>query len=180
MNFFKKYFDIIHANVSAIPSEQLVKSVDMLRAVSKKNGKVIIIGNGGSAAMASHVSVDLTKNAGIRSITFNEADLITCFANDFGYERWIEKAMVYYADEKDLLIAISSSGKSLNIINGAKKAKETGIPVISFSGFDKNNPLSKLGDVNYWVESKGYNIVEMTHHIWLVAIVDYLIGKIEY
>ena len=180
MNFFKKYFDIIHSKISAIPPEQLVKAVDMIRAVNKKNGKVIIIGNGGSAAMASHISVDLTKNAGIRSITFNEADLITCFANDFGYERWLEKAIAYYADKKDLLIAISSSGNSLNIINGVKKAKEIGIPVISCSGFDKNNPLSKLGDLNYWVESKGYNIVEMTHHIWLVAIVDYLIGKIEY
>ncbi len=180
MNFFKEYFDLIHSKVSAIDSEQLVKAVDMMRATSKEGGKVIILGNGGSAAMASHISVDLTKNAGIRSISFNEADLITCFANDFGYERWFEKALECYADKNDMLIAISSSGKSLNIINGVQKAKDIGLPVITCSGFDKNNPLSKLGDINYWVESKGYNIVEMAHHIWLVAIVDYLIGKIEY
>ena len=84
----------------------------------------MIFGNGGSAAIASHVSVDLTKNANIRSVNFNEADLITCFSNDYGYERWVEKAIDFYADDKDVLILISSSGKSLNMINACKAARE--------------------------------------------------------
>ena len=125
--------------------------------------------------MASHVAVDFTKAAGIRAINFNEADLITCFANDYGYERWVYNALEFYADRGDLAILISSSGKSQNMIIGAEKAKEMGLHVITVSGFSPDNPLRELGDLNLWAESYEYNIVEMTHHIWLVAIVDYLI-----
>ena len=67
----------------------------------------MIFGNGGSAAIASHFSVDLTKTANIRSVNYNEADLITCFSNDYGYERWVEKAVDFYGDANDLIIVIS-------------------------------------------------------------------------
>ena len=127
--------------------------------------------------MASHVAVDLTKAAKIRAVNFNEADLITCFSNDYGYERWVEKALEAYADSGDLAILISSSGKSENMLNGAKKAKNMGVSVITVSGFLSDNPLSKLGNLNLWADSIEYNIIEMTHHIWLVAIIDYLIEK---
>ena len=113
-------------------------------------------------------------------INFNEADLLTCFANDYGYEDWVKQSLVFYADEGDLVILISSSGSSKNLINGARFAKEMGLSLITFSGFQRNNPLSQLGDLNFYVDSKGYNIVEMTHHVWLVALVDRIIGKIEY
>jgi len=125
--------------------------------------------------MASHVAVDFTKAAGIRAINFNEADLITCFSNDYGYEHWVAQALEAYADSGDMTILISSSGKSQNILNAAEKAKNMGLSVITVSGFSPNNPLRKLGDLNLWVDSSEYNIVEMTHHIWLVAIIDYLI-----
>ena len=125
--------------------------------------------------MASHVAVDFTKAAGIRAINFNEADLITCFANDYGYEHWVAKALEAYADPGDLVIMISSSGKSKNIINGAEKAKNMGLSLITFSGFLTENLLRNLGDLNLWVDSSEYNIVEMTHHVWLVAIIDFLI-----
>ena len=141
----------------------------------------MIFGNGGSAAIASHVSVDLTKNANIRCTNYNEADLITCFANDYGYERWIEKAVDFYADQNDVLILISSSGKSKNMINACKSAKNKKISkIITFTGHDKNNPLSKLGDINFWINSKAYNFVENTHQIWLLTICDLIIGKREY
>ena len=129
--------------------------------------------------MASHVAVDFTKAAGIRAINFNEADLITCFANDYGYEHWVAKALEAYADPGDLAILISSSGKSPNIVKGAEKAKKIGVSVITVSGFLSANPLSKLGDLNLWVDSTEYNIVEMTHHVWLVAVIDYLIETKE-
>ena len=83
--------------------------------------------------------------------------------------------MEAYADSGDLAILISSSGKSQNILNAAKKAKEMGLSVITVSGFLSENPLRKLGDLNLWINSTEYNIVEMTHHVWLVAIIDYLI-----
>ena len=125
----------------------------------------------------SHNASPFTKAARIQAINFNEAALLTCLSNDYGYENWVEKALEFYANPGDLVILISSSGKSLNIINGAEKAKNMKISLVTLSGFSKDNPLRKLGDLNLWINSSEYNIVEMTHHIWLVAIIDYLIAK---
>lgn len=122
--------------------------------------------------MASHVAVDLTKAAGVRAITFNEANLITCFANDYGYEKWVEKAIESYAAKDDLVILISSSGQSQNILNGARTAKKMGLKLVTLSGFKSDNPLRALGDLNLWINSHQYNYVEMVHHIWLLAVVD--------
>ena len=173
--YFTNYFKNIYQNIESIESVQLEQSASMVWATHKAGKKIIVVGNGGSAAMASHVAVDFVKAASIRAINFNEADLITCFANDYGYENWVGKALEAYADPGDLAILISSSGKSQNILNAAEKANEMGLSVITVSGFLSDNPLRKLGDLNLWVDSTEYNIVEMTHHVWLVAIIDYLI-----
>lgn len=179
MSFYIEYFQELNKKISMVDEQLLEKSVDLITNTSKKGKKVIIIGNGGSAAMASHVAVDLTKNAGIRSINFNEADLLTCFSNDYGYEEWVKYALEFYADKGDLGIFISSSGSSKNIINGAMKAKILGMEIITLSGFSQKNILRNLGNINLFVESRSYNIVEMTHHIWLLAIVDRIIGKVK-
>lgn len=178
--FFTNYFQFMQLGMESVNYNDLIKVSDKIRSVNKRGNKLIIAGNGGSAAMSSHVSVDFTKAAGVRAINFNEADLLTCFSNDYGYEKVFEKAVEFYADEGDLLILISSSGNSPNVINAAKKAKQLKMNVVTFSGFDNNNKLKDMGDFNFWVDSKAYNIVEMTHHIWLLAIVDYIIGNIEY
>tara|TARA_Y100000590_G_scaffold260041_1_gene292103 strand:+ start:2623 stop:3189 length:567 start_codon:yes stop_codon:yes gene_type:complete len=160
---------------------QLSDFADLIKLVNNQGKKVLIFGNGGSAAIASHFSVDITKNAKMRCVNFNESDLITCFANDYGYEHWVEKAVDFYGDEGDLIVLISSSGKSKNMINAVKIAREKNFKsVITFSGFDRKNPLRQLGDLNFWVESKAYNYVENLHQIWLLAIVDLIIGKKEY
>ena len=159
--------------------DDLVKIKSLFQSTSKQGGKVILAGNGGSAAMASHVAVDITKNAGIRAVTFNEYDLITTLANDYGYENWISKAIELYHNPKDIIVLISASGQSLNVINAASKSKELGLPIITFSGMSPQNPLRDKGDINLWVDSKIYNIVEMTHHIWLLAIVDMIISNTE-
>lgn len=174
--FFNTYFDSIASCVKTVETELLVNIAKLIQA-PKRTGTVFIVGNGGSAAMASHVAVDFTKAAGIRAINFNEADLITCFANDYGYENWVAKAIEAYGDPGDLLILISSSGRSPNIINAANYAKQHAFPLVTLSGFDSDNPLRKLGDINLWVDSKSYNIVEMTHHIWLLSVVDYIISE---
>ena len=168
-----------------IPNDEIIEKITLIKKilleVKKNNSKVMIFGNGGSAAIASHVSVDLTKNAQIRSVNYNEADLITCFSNDYGYERWIEKAIEFYGKNKDVLILISSSGKSQNMINACKAAKKKNISkVITLTGHEKNNPLSKLGNINLWIESKAYNFIENTHQLWLLTICDLIIGKREY
>ena len=180
MDFYKNYFELLHEKIAEIEGELLDQAVDLIKSTIANQRKIIIVGNGGSAAMASHVAVDLTKNAGIRAINFNEADLLTCFANDYGYEHWVSQALKFYADKGDLAILISSSGSSKNILNGAGMAKDIGLQIITFSGFNPKNPLRKMGDINLFVDSKGYNIVEMSHHVWLLAIVDKIIGKIEY
>lgn len=178
--FFEKFNILLTKAINSIDNNQLVKAAEILKEVKSSGKKIIVVGNGGSAAMASHVAVDLTKAAGCRAVTFNEADLLTCFANDYGYENWVEKALNFYADKGDVIILISSSGTSKNIINGGNWAKQNGIKVITLSGFNAENPLRQIGEINLWVDSKGYNIIEMAHHIWLVSIVDYIVGNIEY
>ncbi len=182
-NFLEKYIDEFSNLV--ISSKEIANDLlavkDALVSASNKGNKSIIVGNGGSAAIASHFAVDFTKNAKIRCINFNESDLITCFANDYGYEHWIEKAVEFYGDVGDVFIGISSSGSSENILNGCLAAREKKFSkVITLSGMNSENPLRKLGDINLWVNSKAYNQIENIHQFWLLAIVDMVIGKAEY
>jgi D-sedoheptulose 7-phosphate isomerase len=178
-NYFINYLNKFSQFVLNHNVNDFFKIIKIFEEVKKKNKKVILVGNGGSAAMASHVSVDLTKMCKIRAINFNDADLLTCFSNDYGYENWVEKALSFHADNGDLVICISSSGQSKNIINGAKFAKKNGCKVVTLTGFNKDNKVRKIGHVNLWLDSKNYNLVEMTHHIWLLAIVDFM-SKAKY
>ena len=177
--FFKTYYSLIDEKLKIVSEDKLMSAIKLLKTITKKN-KIILIGNGGSAAIASHLSVDFTKVANIRSINFNEADLLTCFANDYGYEKAFQKAIEFYSEKGDIVIAISSSGKSKNIINAVKYAKKIKLKTITFTGFEKDNPLKKLGNINFWIDSKAYNIVEIVHQTLLLSIVDYLVGNIYY
>ena len=161
-------------------SNSMIAMKKLLLQTRDKGKKVLIAGNGGSAAMASHVSVDLTKQAGIRTVNFNEADLITCFANDYGYENWLAKAIEFYGDKGDVAILISSSGKSPNMINASIQAKSMKIKVITLTGFENDNPLRQFGELNFWVDSRAYNVIENIHQIWLLMVCDLILGKIEY
>jgi D-sedoheptulose 7-phosphate isomerase len=173
-NYIFDYLNKFSYLVSDYNHKDFLKIAKVIKSIKKSKKKVILVGNGGSAAMASHVSVDLTKMCKIRAVNFNEADLLTCFANDYGYENWVQKALSSYADKGDLLICISSSGQSKNIINGARFAKKLGCKVITLTGFDKKNNVKKIGHINLWLNSKNYNLIEMTHHIWLLSIVDFI------
>ena len=175
--FFTKYFERLSTAFKDIDPAELEKSAHLIREAGARNGRIFFGGNGGSAAIASHAAIDFTKAAGISSECFNEASLITCFANDYGYQHWLEKALEFHASRHDVAILISSSGRSPNILNAAKKARELGMTLITLSGFDADNPLKALGDVNLWVESRSYNIVENVHQVWLLAICDRLAGS---
>ena len=172
--YFKYYTKSINDILNNVDSNLIEKSVKIINKIIKQNKRIFIIGNGGSASIASHVSVDFAKVARVRSSTFNNSNLITCFANDYKYENWVTEAIKAYCDNKDLIILISSSGTSKNIVNAAKYCKKNNIELITLSGFNKNNPLSKLGRVNFHIPSKQYNFIEMSHHIILVYIVDVL------
>lgn len=180
MDFFKEYLNDMAEKMMLVSSVDLTVAAQMMTVAKQKGKKVILVGNGGSASIASHVTVDLTKNAGIRAVNFNESCMLTAFANDCGYEEWVDKAIGYYADPGDVIVLISSSGTSENIIKGARKAREMGLKIITLTGFDPQNPLKQMGDINFYVESWGYNIVEIAHSAWLVAVVDKIIGKTEY
>ena len=178
-SYLNDFSDLVKPDERTI--EQLIEVADLLKVVNTAGKNTLVFGNGGSAAIASHFSVDLTKNAGIRCVNFNEADLITCFANDYGFDRWVEKAVDFYGDAGDLLIVISSSGSSKNMLNGVKATRNGNFrAVVTLSGFEKDNPLRQLGDINLWINSRAYNFVENIHQIWLLAIVDLIIGNREY
>ena len=99
VKFLKNYFSEIKELLNNEKYfEDLVKVKDILLKTNSEGKKTMIFGNGGSAAIGSHFSVDLTKNARVRCTNYNESDLLTCFANDFGYERWVEKAIEFYGD----------------------------------------------------------------------------------
>lgn len=169
----QKYFDEIHQAISKPDvADDLIKIRGLWANAAAAGKKVIFAGNGGSAAIASHCSVDLMKTAGLRAINFNEADLITCLANDYGYSEWLAKAVGFFGDPGDVLVLISSSGRSPNILRAAEIGIEVGLTVVTLSGFDADNPLRSHGQINLWVDSHSYNVVEMTHHVWLLAIID--------
>ena len=173
--FFNNYFNLIDNGSRSVEYSKLILISEMISKTNKAGGKIFIVGNGGSASIASHAAVDLTKAANITATTFNESSLLTCFANDYGYEYWVEKALEFYAQKDDMVILISSSGQSKNIINGAIKAKEMGLSLITLSGFLPNNQLRKLGVVNLWIDSSKYNIVEIVHQTWMLSVIDNLI-----
>lgn len=129
----------------------------------KQNQKLIFIGNGGSSAIASHMAIDYWKNGGIRATAFNDPALLTCLSNDYGYEYVFQKPIEMLSQPGDLLIAISSSGCSPNILNGVKMARQKNCAIITLSGFKADNPLRTLGDLNFYVPSQAYGFVEMTH-----------------
>ncbi len=136
--------------------------------------KLIFIGNGGSAAICSHAAIDFWKNGNMRSLSFNDGALLTCISNDFGYESSFRKPVEMFADEGDILIAISSSGKSKNILNAVETAKIKECTVITLSGFEKSNPLKAMGDFNIYISISHYGFVELCHQIILHNILDYI------
>lgn len=177
MRFFEDFFDAVRTRFGDAAADDLIALARMLRNASEHGGKVLIAGNGGSAAIASHAAVDLTKAAGVRATNFNEAALLTCFSNDFGYERWVEKALEFHARPGDAVVLISSSGRSPNILNGAHAARAMGLKLATLSGFDSGNPLRALGQINLWADSRIYNVVETTHYVWLLATSDWIVRE---
>ena len=173
-NYSKKYSTKLYQHIDSLNLGKFNNLFKELNKVKKTKKKIILVGNGGSAAMSSHVSVDLTKQCGIRAINFNEADLITCFANDYGHDNWMKEAIKKYYDKGDLIILISSSGNSKNHIIAGQFCKKKKINLVTFTGFNGKNKLSKFGDLNFYLNSKNYNQIEMVHHVWLLMACDYI------
>ncbi len=140
--------------------------------LKQEKGSLYIIGNGGSAGVASHAVTDFFNVGKIKAFTLHESSLLTCMTNDFGYENAFAKMLDQVISDRDVLIAISSSGNSLNIRNAVDTATKHHATAITLSGFSKNNQLRQMGDINIWLDSDDYGFVEIGHQFILHNIAD--------
>ena len=180
-----EYFSSLHGHLSSLEAQgekgqsfdldtAFERALDLILKTKQTHRKVIFIGNGGSASIASHQAVDLWKNGGIPAIAFNDSSLLTCISNDYGYEHVFEKPIEMFAQSEDVLIAISSSGRSENILRGVDQARSKDCSVITLSGFQPDNPLRRKGHLNFYVPSDSYGFVEISH----LTVCHYLADRI--
>lgn len=158
-----------------ISSSDIRCAVDIALRTKEAKRSVYFIGNGGSAAIASHMAADFLKNGGMAAQCFNDPALLTCLSNDLGYENVFAKPLSLHGRAGDLLFAVSSSGRSESILRTAEVASGLNMSVVTLSGFTPDNPLRNLGDVNFYVPSNKYGVVEVSHHAICHAILDAVI-----
>jgi D-sedoheptulose 7-phosphate isomerase len=180
--FLTRYTSTIHQLIDtlsatnangALPYAQAIEhAVELVRVVQAAGRKVIMVGNGGSAGIASHQAVDYWKNGNVRATAFNDASLLTCIGNDLGFEQLFSAPIERFADPEDIVFAISSSGSSPNILNAAAAARKAGCRLVTFSGFAPDNKLRALGDLNFHVGSFSYGLVEILHLFIIHTILD--------
>lgn len=143
----------------------------------QQSSQLFLIGNGGSSAIASHMTADFMKNGGMNTYSLYDNAVTTCMGNDYGYEYIFSKPLEFLLKEGDLLVAISSSGNSQNIVNAIKTAKGKKAFVITFTGFKPDNRVRQLGDINVYVPCEKYGMVESIHNLILQQIVDEIMER---
>ncbi len=141
----------------------------------RDQGKIIyLIGNGASASMASHFSADLAKNAHVHTQVFTDLALITALANDISYDQVFVEPLKRRLTPNDMLVAISSSGNSPNVLKACAFAAETGASVVTLSAMSPKNNLRTLGDINFWLPADTYGMAETGHacilHYWMDSV----------
>ncbi len=185
MILFEDYIKRLYASILperdlSTNRSSLLKDLDdtihRILKIKEHSKKIFIIGNGGSSAIASHVQNDLCKGANVRAMVFHDTPLLTAYSNDISYEDAYAECLKLWAEPGDLLIAISSSGRSKNILNAVTLAKDMGCQVVTLSGFSPENPLRQMGDINIYVESDEYGIVETAH----TTILHYITDRIKH
>jgi D-sedoheptulose 7-phosphate isomerase len=160
-----------------LPLEEAFEKVSLAaHSVHDAGNKIMFIGNGGSAGIASHLAIDFCKNGGLRSLAFNDPSALTCLGNDLGYHNVFAKQLEFHARAGDLLVAISSSGRSANILTAVAAARTAKVGVITFSGFRRDNELRRVGDLNFYVSSSEYGFVEVAHLSLCHSILDLDMG----
>ena len=150
---------------------------DMFSGHKMKHSQLFFIGNGGSSAIASHMTADFMKNGGMNTYSLYDNAVTTCMGNDYGYAYIFSRPLEFLARKDDLLVAISSSGNSANIINAIETVRAKGTMVITFTGFETDNKVKQMGDVNVYVPCKQYGIVESIHNLMLQQIVDMIMER---
>src|SRR5262249_32301813 len=171
-----------HASVTGPAGEciELDEAVNQFVTIARRThaagNKLIFLGNGGSAAISSHMATDYSKNGDIRSLALNDSSMLTCLGNDLGYDWVFAKQIELHARSGDLVIAISSSGCSANILNAVAAARDAHCTAVTLSGFSPDNPLRRLGDLNFYIASDRYAFVEIGHLVLCHAVLDFICG----
>jgi len=182
-NFINSYITEIKNCLDQIKDQNnLIIKLNKIYKSIKKNNKIIIYGNGGSASNAIHFCTDITKILNKKSITFDNANLITCYSNDYGFDNFVKQSINSHFIKNDIVILISSSGESQNIIEAAKFCIKKKIKLITLSAFNFNNKLKRLNKngINFYINTKSYNISEISHLIILLLSIDLFKGKKYY
>lgn len=169
--------EVADQNSKVLPLEE---GCDWVRRTAHEThdsgNKIIFIGNGGSAGIASHLAIDFSKNGRLRALAFNDAAALTCLGNDLGYENVSAAQLDFHARPGDFLVAISSSGRSPNILGAVRIARTRGCKVATFSGFAEDNELRKSGDINFYIRAREYGFVEVAHLALCHAMLDIDMG----
>tara|TARA_B100001540_G_scaffold314937_1_gene340942 strand:+ start:438 stop:983 length:546 start_codon:yes stop_codon:yes gene_type:complete len=174
-NFIKNYYSDLNRiceNIERNSFEKLYFKIKNFK--KKKSNKVLIFGNGAGASIASHVANDMSNTLKIKTLSFDSATQLTCYSNDYGYENWVVKVLEVFFEKGDLIIFLSASGMSKNMINAAKHCKKKKIDFFSITGFKKENKLNKNSKNHIWINSKSYNKVELIQLSVLLIIIDRL------
>ena len=156
---------------------QVLRPVAALVEFLKHSKKVVFIGNGGSLAACAHMANDLSL-AGVPALDLGSAVNMACIGNDFGFAETFARQVEWFLCEGDTLIAMSCSGNSENILKAVAAARKISAAIITFSGFNGENPLRSRGDANYWVPSSNYGFVQLAHETLLHCAIDTIAGII--
>lgn len=151
--------------------------VDTFTEHKKQKTQLFFIGNGGSSAIASHMTADFMKNGGMNTYSLYDNAVTTCMGNDYGYEFIFSRPMEFLLRKGDLVVVISSSGNSANIISAIETARKRQATIITFTGFESDNKAKQMGDVNVYVPCRKYGIVESIHNLILQQIVDLIMER---
>ena len=176
------YFDLVRqATVDAEGTDRsgikTIGPVGLAMAAIKAAQRVFFIGNGGSLSACSHMANDLCL-AGVQAMALDSAVNMACLGNDMGFDDVFDRQIKWFMAAGDVLVALSCSGKSPNILNACARGHDLGGTVITFSGFKRDNPLRKAGDLNFWVPSESYGVVQLAHEALLHCIIDNIAGLI--
>ena len=185
-DYFKHYnTDLSNCIQTAVATDANEKSLDVFdafasiishfRQAHEQGGKIVFLGNGGSAAIASHQAYDYWKNGKLRAVCFNDAAHLTGSSNDFGHADIFSRPLEMFTTDKDVIVAISSSGRSPNIVNAAREGQRIGCHVVTLSAFGADNPLRSSGDINIYLNTSIYGHAEIGHLTILHTLLDHTI-----
>ena len=150
--------------------------VDITHDVHTRGRHVYFVGNGASAAMASHFAADACKNGGLKAMAFNDGALLTCIGNDFAFDQVFALPLTRFGHEGDMLVSISSSGASANILRALERAREMQLRIVTLSGKAADNASRTFGDLNFYLPAARYGLIESGHHVvlhyWLDQYLD--------